>query len=751
MRRLILPIAFAAAILPLAFLAAPSAGDVPDKKPVGIDKRVPWTTSRVKGSPEPPAPYRTEVAFPKLPPFAEPLDIAYVPGTNRLAIAERRGKIFTFVNDPQTQKADLLLQIKQADQIYAITFHPQFAKNGYVYVTYIIGPDKPNGTRVSRFEVKGDPPAADPASEKILFEWPSGGHNAGCLKFGPDGFLYIATGDGSGIADEFQTGQDLSDVRGKILRIDVDKPDAGKNYSIPKDNPFVDRASARPEVWAYGLRQPWKMSFDAAGGDFWEGDVGQDLWESVNLIRKGGNYGWSVKEGSHDFRPDRKKGPDPITPPVYEHGHAEFRSLTGGYVYRGAKLKDLVGAYVYGDFDTGRVWRLRLGEDQGKRTVDAQELCQTALRVVSFGVDQTGELYFIDFAGGQLHRLVPAERQPDQPPFPHKLSETGLFESTKDLKPAAGLIPYTVNAALWSDGASKQRYLALPGDSQIDFDAIVYPYGDTHPGHPRGWRFPDGTVAVKTFFLDLEPGNPASRRRLETRLLHFEQRPGTQEYGDGYWRGYTYEWDDEQTDAVLVDRSGKDRTFTIKEKGGERTQTWHFPSRSECTGCHTMPAKYVLGLNTLQMNRDFDYGGRSANQLRTLEHIGVFKAPLPQPPEELPHLVDYSDRKEPLEARARSYLHSNCAHCHMKWGGGNAEFELLATLDLKATRILTDKPQHGTMGLSDAGLVVPGAPERSVILQRMKKTDATRMPRIASSVVDEEGVRIVEEWIKEMR
>jgi uncharacterized repeat protein (TIGR03806 family) len=752
MRRLILPLALAAVMLSLSFFGPKSAADAPDKKPVGIDKRTPWTTSHVQGSPEPPALYRPEVAFPKLPPFAEPLDMAYLPGGDRLAVAERRGKIFTFVNDPKTENADLLLHIKEADQIYAITFHPQFAKNGYLYVTYIIGDNKPTGTRVSRFVVKGDPPAANPANEKIVFEWPSGGHNAGCLKFGPDGFLYIGTGDGSGIADEHQTGQDLSDVRAKILRIDVDRPDEGKSYGIPKDNPFVDRAGTRPEVWAYGVRQPWKMSFDRGGGDFWVGEVGQDLWESVHRIQKGGNYGWSVKEGSHDFRPDRKKGPDPILPPVQEHSHADFRSLTGGYVYRGDRLKDLVGAYVYGDFDTGRVWRLRPGDDKEKRKVEAEELCQTALRIVSFGEDRAGELYLLDFAGGRVHRLAPAERRPDAPPFPRKLSETGLFESTKELKPAPGLIPYTVNAQLWSDGATKERYLALPGESRIDFDAVVYPYGDTHPGHPRGWRFPDGTVAVKTFFLDLEPGNPAARRRLETRLLHFEQRPGTEEYGDGYWRGYTYEWDDDQADAVLVDRAGKDRAFTIKGKDGDRKQTWHFPSRSECTGCHTMPAKYVLGVNTLQINRDHDYGGgRTANQLRTLEHLGVFKAPLPKPPEELPHLTDYSDPKQPLEARARAYLHANCAHCHMKWGGGNAEFELLAPLDLKATRLLTDKPQHGKLGLDDPALLVPGAPERSLILKRMKTTDATRMPRIASSVVDEEGVKIVEEWIKEMR
>jgi uncharacterized repeat protein (TIGR03806 family) len=746
MRWLILPLSFAAILFPLSLFGPTSAADSPDKKPVGIDKRVPWTTSRVKGSPEPPAPYRSEVAFPKLPPFAEPLDMAYVPGGNRLAIAERRGKIFTFVNDLKTEKADLLLQIKAAEQIYAITFDPQFAKNGYLYVTYVIGDNKANGTRMSRFEVKGDPPVADPASERTLFWWPSGGHNAGCLKFGPDGMLYIGTGDGSGIADEYQTGQDLTDVRAKILRIDVSDP---RFYSIPKDNPFVDRGTARPEIWAYGLRQPWKMSFDAKTGDFWVGEVGQDLWESVHRIQKGGNYGWSVKEGTHDFRPERPKGPDAILPPVFEHSHSEFRSLTGGYVYRGSRLKDLVGAYVYGDFDTGRIWALRL---EGRK-VDASELTVTALRVVSFGVDEAGELYFIDFAGGRIHRLVAAEKQPDAPPFPRKLSETGLFTSTKELKPAPGLIPYDVNAQLWSDGATKERYLALPGNSQIDFDAVVYPYGDIHPGHPRGWRFPDGTVAVKTFFLDLEPEAPSKgRRRLETRLLHFEFRPGTEEYGDGYWRGYTYEWNDDQTDAVLVDKAGRDRTFTIKDKSGDRKQTWHFPSRSECTSCHTMPAKYVLGLNTLQMNKDHDYGGgRVANQLRTLEHLGVFKAPLPKPPEELPRLTNYQDKTQPIEARARAYLHSNCAHCHMKWGGGNADFELLATMDLKATKVLTDPPRQGKFDLKDPGLVVPGSPERSMLLYRMKRLDAPRMPRVASSVVDEEGVKIVEQWIKEMK
>src|SRR5262249_55335737 len=163
---------------------------------------------------------------------------------------------------------------------------------------------------------------------------------------------------------------------------------------------------------------------DRVGGDFWVGEVGQDLWESVHLIKKGGNYGWSVKEGTHDFRPERPKGPDPFVPPVFEHSHSEFRSLTGGFVYRGTRLKDLVGDPVYGDFDPGRVWRRRLA-DRGSGKVQGEELAQTALRIVSFGEDEAGDLFSLDFAGGKVPRLVAAEKGPDAPPFPRKLSETG--------------------------------------------------------------------------------------------------------------------------------------------------------------------------------------------------------------------------------------------------------------------------------------------------------------------------------------
>lgn len=739
-----LPLALLLAALASANLQAEERRPV--RKPYGIEKRVAWTTSRIFGTPDPPPPYRTELAFSNLH-FFQPLELCFEPSGNRWYLAERYGRIYTFPNDPQVKQPDLLIDMGKT--VYGLAVHPRFAENGYIFVTYVLDPSatQPQGTRVSRFKVRpGNPPVCDPASEAIIIEWPSGGHNGGCLQFGPDGYLYIVCGDGSGIADELVTGQDISDLLACILRIDIDHPNEGRNYSVPADNPFVNTPGARPEVYAYGLRQAWKINFDYRTGDLWAGEVGQDLWEMIYRIERGGNYGWSVQEGSHPFRPERPRGPTPILPPVVEHPHSMFRSITGGHVYYGKRLPELVGHYIYGDYDTGKVWSFRW---DGQRALDNRELVDSTLRIIDFGEDTDGEVFILDFMGG-IYRLVPAPASTQHREFPRKLSETGLFTSVRDLVPAPGLIPYSVNAPLWSDGAEKERYLALPGDSRIEYNTVLYP--QPAPGAPPGWRFPDGTVVVKTFFLEMEEGNPASRRRLETRILHHERLAGTEEVGDQVWHGYTYVWNDEQTDAYLLEQEGLDRTFTIRTAdGGTRQQVWHFPSRTECNLCHTVPAKYILGLNTLQLNKDHDYGGVVANQLATLDHLGIFTEPLPARPEELPRLVDYRDTSQPLDARARSYLHANCAHCHMKWGGGNAEFQLLATLPLEETGTLNTPAGHGTFGVPDGRVLVPGEPERSLVWLRMQRLGLGRMPHIASNVVDQQAVELIGAWIRSLK
>ena len=731
-------------VMALAF-AQSAAGFAAEPNPFNTERRERWSTGNIHGTPDPPDPYTTENSFPKLNLF-EPLSVGMVPGRKLFGVATRPGKIYTFEVRRDVPQAELLLDIGKTT--WGLVFHPQFAQNRYFYVTYLQNPTEgdPKGSRLSRFTARpGLPLRADPQSERVILEWPCGGHNGGCLRFGPDGYLYLSTGDGSGIADGLLTGQDTSDLLGSVLRIDVDRPDGDRSYSIPRDNPFVNTPGTRGEIWSFGHRQLWKFSFDDQQR-MWGGEVGQDLWEMVYLIQRGGNYGWSVNEGLHPFRPERPKGPGAFVPPIVEHSHNDFRSITGGYVYKSDRLPELNGAYIYGDYDMGKVWMLR---HDGRKVTEHRELADTQIRIVEFAQDDAGEVYLVDFAGGGLHRIVPAPPVVATAPFPRLLSETGLFASTKDHTPAKGLIPYSVNAPLWSDGAEKDRFLALPGDSRIEFDKVVYPHGPDYADY--GWRFPDGTVLVKTFSIEMEAGNPSTRKRLETRLLQHRRMPGNDdEYGAQVWFGYTYVWNDAQTDAELLVAEGLDRKLVIKDAsapGGQREQVWRFPSRSECTLCHTMAAKYALGVTTLQMNKDHDYGGTVANQLAVLERLGVFTEKLPKPPAELPRLVDYRDSKADQHYRARAYLHANCAHCHRKWGGGNAEFDLQASIPLSQTKAVDTPPGQGTFQLRDPRVVTPGDPERSLILARMQLAGLGRMPHVASKVVDRDAAALLRSWI----
>jgi uncharacterized repeat protein (TIGR03806 family) len=728
----------------------PKANSFTQAKYATVDRAI-WSDSKVVGSPDPPAKYTVSVAFDQK--FNEPLSFANVPGTNRIAIAQRDGKIFTFENERENDSKKLLVDVGRTT--YGIAFHPGYAKNRQLFaMTVDSGETTDDGSRVSRFTAGKSGLTAKVSTEEVLLNWPSGGHNGGCLRFGPDGLLFIATGDGSGIADQRKTGQDISDLLASILRIDVDRRGENTAYGIPQDNPFVDLANARAEIYSYGHRQVWKYSFDDRG-TLWAGEVGQDLWEMVYHVKRGGNYGWSIQEGSHPFRPERPKGPTKIEKPIVEHPHHDFRSITGGFVYTGKRLPELRGFYIYADYDTGKVWALKWDVEKQK-VVEQFELCDEQIRVVEFGQTADGEIFLLDYAGGQLHELVPAKPPTkDAPPFPRKLSETGLFASTKNHTPRDGVLAYDVNSPLWSDHAHKERFIAIPGSAKVEFEAVLYPQGA--PGAVPGWRFPDGTVLVKTFSLDMKVGDPSSRKRLETRLLHYKKMDGKDDsYGAQVWRGYTYLWNDEQTDATLIESKGLDRTYKIADpdaKNGVREQTWHFPSRTECTLCHTMSAKYVLGVNTAQMNREFDYGtdhGKK-NQLDHLNEIGFFTKPLPNAPKTLAKLANYHDESQSVDDRARSYLQSNCSHCHRKWGGGNAEFQLLDTLPLAETGTINERPGQGKFNINDPRILVPGDPDRSLLYFRMKKLGLGRMPHIASSIRDEKAVDLIRKWISELK
>ena len=342
------------------------ARDATAKAPFNVRQRQPWTSENLRGTPEPPDPYTTEDAFPRLK-FFEPLSVGVIPGSGRFGVATRPGKIYTFENRPDVAKADLLIDIGKTT--YGVVFHPRFAENRYFYVTYVLDAEKtePKGSRLSRFEAnKADPPVADPTTEKILLEWPSGGHNGGCIRFGPEGDLYLSTGDGSGIADELA---DRSGPRRPARRDPSHRRGSsrgGPPLHDPQGQSVRRDPGARGEIWSFGHRQVWKFSFDRRKR-LWAGEVGQDLWEMVYLVERGGNHGWSVNEGSHPFRPERKKGPGTFATPLVEHPHSDFRSLTGGYVYESDRLPKLKGAYIYGDYDAGKVWSLRIRWRQGDR------------------------------------------------------------------------------------------------------------------------------------------------------------------------------------------------------------------------------------------------------------------------------------------------------------------------------------------------------------------------------------------------
>lgn len=344
-----------------------------------------------------------EIAFPELS-FNQLVYLTNAgDGSDRLFVLERLGQIKVFNNTPlvthSTTFLDLSSKINSSgseEGLLGLAFDPNYVHNGYFYVYYSIG--SPRRTVISRFSVNsGNPNLGDPDSELVIMvlDQPYKNHNGGHIAFGPDGFLYIGLGDGGGMGDPLGNAQDLGSLLGSILRIDVNTSDSASAYKVPFDNPFLQLAGARPEIWAYGLRNPWKFSFDQVTGWMWAGDVGQDTIEEINIIKPGMNYGWNIMEGTSCFS---KSGCNTtnIEPPISEYNHELGCSVTGGYVYRGNRLPWLKGSYIYGDFCSGRIWALdHINTREGIPT----ELAKTQLRVSSFGEDESGELYVLSIDG----------------------------------------------------------------------------------------------------------------------------------------------------------------------------------------------------------------------------------------------------------------------------------------------------------------------------------------------------------------
>lgn len=342
-------------------------------------------------------------AFPSLP-FNQPLDLQSPnDGSNRIFVVEKGGLIKVFSNDSTVDEVDIFLDLssdlstESEMGLLGLAFHPNFSSNGYFYVHY-----NPNTTvsYISRFTAASGSNSSNANSELVVMEIPQPftNHNGGQLAFGPDGYLYLAIGDGGSGGDPQNNAQTRSNLLGNILRIDVDNPTNGLNYGIPNSNPFLGQANVREEIFAYGLRNPWRMSFDTATGDLWTGDVGQNEREEVNVIIEGGNYGWKLFEGTSCFSGDCDD--TGLVPPLFEYNQSNAdRSITGGYVYRGNSVTTLLGRYVYGDFVSGRIWALELDGSSNEL------LFSSGLNIASFGTDEAQELYVCAF-DGSIYKFV---------------------------------------------------------------------------------------------------------------------------------------------------------------------------------------------------------------------------------------------------------------------------------------------------------------------------------------------------------
>jgi glucose/arabinose dehydrogenase len=366
-----------------------------------------------------PLPIKVIRAFDELR-FRRPIVLTHAgDGSERIFVASQMGVIHVLSPDQKAKDAPVFMDMESKvtykdkeneEGFLGLAFHPKFKDNGQFFVYYTTR-DTPHTSVISRFRAtKNDPNKADPSTEEELMRIPQPywNHNGGGLAFGPDGFLYVSLGDGGSANDPHGNGQNLGTVLGKILRIDVDSKSPGLKYGIPKDNPFVGREGARGENWAYGLRNVWGLTFDSKTGVLWGADVGQDLWEEIDLIVRGGNYGWNLREGKHKFKNGSEARPDLIDP-IWEYHHDIGKSITGGMVYRGKKLPELEGCYLYADYVTGKVWALKYDYEQKKVLANYVLQDLNHAPIISFGTDQHGEVFLTD-SFGLIYQLARAEK-----------------------------------------------------------------------------------------------------------------------------------------------------------------------------------------------------------------------------------------------------------------------------------------------------------------------------------------------------
>jgi uncharacterized repeat protein (TIGR03806 family) len=680
---------------------------------VGPAPTGPWLTERpsnpscvAPARPRPSLGVTTEAAWPAVPASGAVQVLQPPDAPETVWVVRQRGVVERFADDPAVTATEVVVDLTDRvnDEggelgLLALAFHPDWDRNRQAFVYYTGGSRLAPISVISRFTSTDGGATLDPGTEEEILrvDQPYGNHNGGMLHFGPDGYLYFGFGDGGGAGDPLLAGQDPWTLLGKFVRIDVD---GGAPYEIPADNPFASGAEALPEIYALGFRNPWRWSFDAPTGQMWVADVGQNLVEEVDLVAKGGNYGWNVMEGDTCFGAaacDRAGLALPVATTLHADGHA---SITGGFVYRGRAIPDLVGKYVFGDYVSGQTWYLDTDPVDG--AFRKEELLSGVTALASIGLVDD-ELVFVSRSRGFL-RLVP-DGEPAPSTLPATLPETGCFTPDGEVD-AAVMVPYQVAHPFWSDGADKTRWLAIPDGATIGVD------------EDGALAFPIGSVLVKEFVV--------GGRRVESRLFVRHE--------DGGWAGYTYAWGDDGASRLLP------AGLATTGGGGE---PWQIPSRGECLRCHNGTTGGPLGLRLDQLDLDARQpNGWVENQVDQLVRLAMLDPPSDRPGP-LPALTDAGAT---LEARARAYLDVNCAVCHQPGGPAGGALDLRVGVPLSDTG-LCGPPIAGDLGVAGARVLAPGDPAASVLSLRMGRRDSAGMPPLGSTAVDALGKSVIDDWI----
>lgn len=713
--------------------------------------------------------------------FSLPIDVASPPGvTNRLFVLERGAGIQIVNLDTMVKSTFMPLAAYTNSEcgLLSMAFHPNYNQNGYFYLFYSLRISNLTYQRVARFQATGTAgnfnaatSALDSTLSPIITQRDQqDNHNGGDIAFGPDGYLYISTGDEGAQRDGSDNARRIAkDFLGHILRIDVDsKPGSiapnphsessatttsaitAGSYRIPPDNPFVAlaqgtgnatyngytfaKSAIRTEIYSVGYRNPWRMSFDPFTGRLFVADVGQDQYEEVSIVTNGFNAGWSWREGKHAHTPAVAPATPPVgwtsSDPIYEYDHSNDNggsgndaiiygsSITGGVVYRGDRLPELFGKYLFCDYNTGFI--VALTEGAGGTWTGARIATDTGIS--GWGYDpRNQDALLCDMNAGQVKRLARSGSSGTAPPS--LLSQTGVFSHLATLTPQAGVVPYAPNVPFWSDYAIKSRWFAIKN--------LTDTVGFQENGN---WTLPTGMTWIKHFDIETTRGDPATKRKLETRII---VKTATDIYG------LSYKWRADQSDADLVSEQGLSELIPASSPA----QIWRYPSRTECRVCHTDVGGQALSFNTYQLNRSHPYGAQTPNQIEAMKAAGYFTpgtAPIAVTP--LPKYAPAHDTETSLEWRVRSYLSVNCAQCHQPGGAAIGNWDARTTTATDAANLI-----NGLL-INDGGdptnrWCVPGDTSHSMILKRLSGIGATRMPPLGTNERDLVAEQLLADWI----